>query len=125
MLDVNWLTPVKRRSLVVLGAEGMFELDYLSQRLTFSRASEPMAPTLIAGYAPAFEGEVAELPVRHGEPLAAELESFLAVVRAGGQPEVDAEAGLWAVAIAEALLTAAVERRTVDLAELAARLQVA
>ena len=32
MLDVNWLTPVKRRQLVVTGEEGMFELDYLTQR---------------------------------------------------------------------------------------------
>src|SRR5438093_2922826 len=39
MLDVNWLTPAKRRQLVVVGEEGMFELDYLTQRLTFTRAS--------------------------------------------------------------------------------------
>ena len=38
MLDVNWLTPAKRRQLVVVGEEGMFELDYLTQRLTFTRA---------------------------------------------------------------------------------------
>ena len=38
MLDVNWLTPAKRRQLNVVGEEGMFELDYLTQRLTFTRA---------------------------------------------------------------------------------------
>ncbi|MGZ8515061.1 MAG: Gfo/Idh/MocA family oxidoreductase, partial [Candidatus Limnocylindrales bacterium] len=38
MLDVNWLTPAKRRQLTVVGEEGMFELDYLTQRLTFTRA---------------------------------------------------------------------------------------
>ena len=37
MLDVNWLTPAKRRQLVVIGEEGMFELDYLTQRLTFTQ----------------------------------------------------------------------------------------
>ena len=37
MLDVNWLTPAKRRQLTVVGEEGMFELDYLTQRLTFTR----------------------------------------------------------------------------------------
>ena len=40
MLDVNWLTPAKRRQLVVVGEEGMFELDYLTQRLTFTRATD-------------------------------------------------------------------------------------
>ena len=70
-LDVDWLTPAKRRQLVVVGEEGMFELDYLTQRLTFTRATDTTNPRLIGGYAPTFEGEVAELPVPTGEPLAA------------------------------------------------------
>jgi len=108
MLDVNWLTPAKRRQLVVVGEEGMFELDYLSQRLTFTRVPDVTRPGLLAGYAPTFEGEVAELPVASSEPLAAELDAFLRVARDGGRPEVDAEDGLWAVAVATALLDAAV-----------------
>jgi predicted dehydrogenase len=123
MVDVNWLTPVKRRSLVVLGEQGMFELDYLTQRLTFSRAADPGPPTLIGGYAPTFEAEVTELPVERHEPLAAELEAFVDVVQCGGRPAVDAEDGLWAVAIAAALLRAADERRSVDLGGLADRLR--
>jgi predicted dehydrogenase len=125
MLDVNWLTPVKRRSLVVLGEQGMFELDYLSQRLTFSRAVDPGTPTLIGGFAPTFEPEVTEIPVEVQEPLAAELQAFVDVVHCGGRPVVDAEDGLWAVAIADGLLQAASERRSVDLAGLADRLRVA
>ena len=97
MLDVNWLTPAKRRQLNVVGEEGMFELDYLTQRLTFTRAGAG-APRLIAGYAPTFSGDVAELPVANAEPLAAELDAFLKVVREGGRPVVDVEDGLWAVA---------------------------
>ena len=77
MLDVDWLTPVKRRQLTVVGEEGMFELDYLTQRLTFSRATDTTNPRLIGGYAPTFEADVAELPVDNGEPLVAELGSFL------------------------------------------------
>ena len=38
VLDVNWLTPAKRRELTVIGEEGMFELDYLTQRLTFTKS---------------------------------------------------------------------------------------
>lgn len=124
MLDVNWLTPVKRRSLVVVGEEGMFELDYLTQRLTFSRSEASAVPTLIRGYAPTFEGEVTEIPVERHEPLAAELQAFIAAVQGGGRTEVDAEDGLWAVAIADALLRAAAEHRAVELDGLAAQLQV-
>jgi predicted dehydrogenase len=124
MLDVNWLTPAKRRQLVVVGDEGMFELDYLTQRLTFTKA-DTANPELIRGFAPTFTGDVAELPVATAEPLAAELDAFLQVVREGGRPIVDAADGLWAVAVANALLQSAAERRPIDLSDLPARLAVA
>ena len=120
-LDVDWLTPAKRRQLVVVGEEGMFELDYLTQRLTFTRATDTTNPRLIGGYAPTFEGEVAELPVPTGEPLALEHDAFLRVVREGGRPEVDAEDGLWAVGIANALIDSASRREFVGLDALASR----
>jgi UDP-N-acetylglucosamine 3-dehydrogenase len=125
MLDVNWLTPVKRRQLVVVGEEGMFELDYLTQRLTFTRATDTTNPRLIKGYAPTFEGDVAELPVASAEPLAAEIDAFLRVVRDGGRPIVDAEDGLWAVAVATCLLSAAADGTAIDLTNLSTRFAVA
>jgi len=121
MLDVDWLTPAKRRTLTVVGEEGMFELDYLSQRLTFTRSTDTSNPELIGGYAPTFEGESIDLPLASGEPLAAELDAFLTVVREGGRPIVNAEDGRWAVFVADALLRAARERRTVELDEVVAR----
>jgi predicted dehydrogenase len=121
MIDVDWLTPAKRRTLTVVGEEGMFELDYLSQRLTFTRSTDTTNPRLIAGYAPTFEGESVDLPFETHEPLAAELDAFLAVVRDGGKPAVDAEDGRWAVVLADALLRSAHERRTIELDRIRAR----
>ena len=121
MLDVNWLTPAKRRQLVVVGEEGMFELDYLTQRLTFTRA-DVGHPKMIGGYAPTFTGEVAELPVANAEPLGAELDAFMGVLRDGGIPLVSAVDGLWAVAIASGLLQAGRDGRPVDLTTLSSRL---
>jgi len=121
MLDVNWLTPAKRRQLSVVGEAGMFELDYLTQRLTFTSA-DVGSPTMIDGYATTFEGNVVVIEVASREPLAAELDAFLAVARAGGRPVVDGEDGLWALAIASSLLQAAAEARPVDLAGFAARI---
>jgi len=109
-LDVDWLTPAKRRQLTVVGEEGMFELDYLTQRLTFTRATDTTNPRLIGGYAPTFEGEIVELAVPNVEPLAQEHDAFLRIVRQGGRPEGDAEDGLWAVGIATALLASATRR---------------
>ena len=123
-LDVDWLTPAKRRQLTVVGEEGMFELDYLTQRLTFTQASGLDHPRLIGGYAPTFEGDVAVLPVSNAEPLAAEYDAFLSIVRHGGRPVVDAEDGLWAVAIATALLEAADGRVPITLTDPSERLPV-
>jgi UDP-N-acetylglucosamine 3-dehydrogenase len=120
-LDVDWLTPAKRRSLVAVGEEGMFELDYLTQKLTFTRSNVEQ-PQIIGGYATTFTGDVAEIPVDSVEPLRSQLDEFVRVVRSGERPYVDAEDGLWAVALANALLTAASERHPVDLTDLASRL---
>ena len=120
-MDVDWLTPAKRRSLVTVGEEGMFELDYLTQKLTFTR-SNVERPQMIAGYATTFTGDVAEIPVVSIEPLRAQLDEFVRVLRSGDKPYVDGEDGLWAVGIANALLTAAAERRPIDLSDLPSRL---
>jgi UDP-N-acetylglucosamine 3-dehydrogenase len=120
-LDVDWLTPAKRRSLMAVGEEGMFELDYLTQKLTFTR-SNVERPQMIAGYATTFSGDVAEIPVVSIEPLRAQLDEFVRVLRTGDQPYVPGEDGLWAVGIANALLTAAAERRPIDLSDLPSRL---
>ena len=122
MLDVNWLTPAKRRQLAVVGEAGMFELDYLTQRLTFTSA-DTGSPTIIDGYATTFEGNVVDVEIASREPLAAELDAFLAVARDGGRPVVDGIDGLWALAIATSLLDAAGSGRPVDMAGLAARIQ--
>jgi predicted dehydrogenase len=120
-LDVDWLTPAKRRSLTAVGEEGMFELDYLTQKLTFTRANVEL-PQIIGGYATTFTGDVAEIPVVSVEPLKAQLDEFVRVLRTGDRPYVDGEDGLWAVALANALLTAAAERRPIDLSDLPSRL---
>lgn len=115
MLDVNWLTPAKRRQLTVIGEEGMFELDYLTQRLAFTK-SDLAHGELIAGYAPTFTGDVLEIEVQTHEPLKAQLDAFVRAIRTGERPYVDGEDGAWAVRIATGLLEAASTVRPVILA---------
>lgn len=114
-LDVNWLTPEKQRRLTVLGQEGMFEVDYLRQSLTFTRGSAQLAPTYLDGYAPTFAGETVVLPVEPAEPLARELDAFFGAVRDGRPPAVSGRDGIWAVALAEMLLRSAVEHHPIEL----------
>jgi len=113
-LDVNWLTPEKQRRIVVLGAEGMFTVDYLSQSLTFTRGARALAPSYLDGYAPTIAGETVALPVNAAEPLRLELDAFFRAVRDGGPPVVTGEEGLRAVALANMLLRSAAEHRPIE-----------
>jgi predicted dehydrogenase len=113
LLDVNWLTPEKQRRIIVLGTEGMFELDYLSQSLTFMRGPQDLAPEYHGGYAATFAGETHPIGVEPAEPLRLELDAFLDAVRRGMTPMVTGEDGLVALSIAKLLLTAADEGRSV------------
>jgi predicted dehydrogenase len=64
---------------------------------------------------------VADIEVQSAEPLAAELDAFMAVARDGGRPVVDGEDGLWALAIAASLLRAAADAGPVDMTDLGRR----
>ena len=113
LLDVNWLTPEKQRRITVLGAEGMFQVDYLSQALTFTRGTAELSPTFLDGYAPTFAGETVQLPVTPAEPLRRELDAFFDAIRTGGPAAVPGSDGLWAVALANLLLESAAAHRPV------------
>jgi predicted dehydrogenase len=113
LLDVNWLTPEKQRRITVLGEEGMFQVDYLSQTLTFTRGTAELSPTYLDGYAPTFAGETVSLPVTPAEPLRRELDAFFESIRTGRPAAIPGSDGLWAVALANLLLESAAARRPV------------
>jgi UDP-N-acetylglucosamine 3-dehydrogenase len=111
LLDINWLTPTKARTISITGERGMFRADYLSQDLVF--IPNPAHGTVIAG-------EAQPISVARREPLLVELEAFAAAVRAGGPPPVDPREALVALMLARALVEAANTGRALSGAELAA-----
>ena len=113
LLDANWLTPEKQRRITVLGAEGMFQVDYLSQALTFTRGTAELSPTFLDGYAATFAGETVQLPVIPAEPLRRELDAFFDAIRTGGPAAIPGSDGLWAVALANLLLESAAAHRPI------------
>jgi UDP-N-acetylglucosamine 3-dehydrogenase len=108
-LEVDWLTPVKQRELVVVGERGMFVVDYLAQTLRFFRDSG----TPGAGGEP----DLASFPAAGQAPLRAELECFLRVARGEEPPPVTAADGIAALRVAEALCEAARRGEPVLLSE--------
>jgi predicted dehydrogenase len=101
-LDINWLTPTKKRSLTVLCEKGMFVVDYAAQSLAFY---ENYAASAREGvYASVTEGPMTRYPIASREPLRIELEAFRDAVASHGAPPVSAHDGIVALAVAEALV---------------------
>jgi predicted dehydrogenase len=98
VLDINWLTPTKRRTLSVTGERGMYVADYLTQDLVFyaNPADDSVA-----------EGEMVRRHVDRREPLAVELEEFARAVRDGGPAPVDPREAMIALLLARTMVEAA------------------
>jgi UDP-N-acetylglucosamine 3-dehydrogenase len=115
---VDWLTPTKVRRTRVLGEAGMLVADTLTADLYFY--ANALVPT--AGWATdaarrgVAEGDMTRYALERREPLAVELEAFVAAV--GGDAEakvVSLTEGLETVAVAEAVLQSAASGETVAL----------
>lgn len=106
VLDINWLTPTKRRTLTVTGERGMYVADYISQDLAFY--SNPDADTWDnRGVASVSEGEMTRRSIRREEPLRVELAEFARAVREGGPPPVAPHDAMVALLLARKMVESA------------------
>lgn len=116
VLDINWLTPTKVRTLSVTGERGMYVADYLAQDLVFY--PNPDARRLSgngegAGVASVAEGEMTRRAIRRQEPLVVELSEFARAVREDGPPPVDPHEAMVALLLARAMVESARSGRVV------------
>ena len=102
LLEINWLTPTKERTLSVLCERGMFVADYAAQTLSFFENYAAQAKE--GTFASVTEGPMTRYPVANREPLRVELEAFRDAVATGGPAPVSAADGLAALEIVEALV---------------------
>ena len=121
VLDINWLTPTKRRTLTVTGERGMYVADYIDQDLVFY-ANPDAAQTWQNRGAEAFggpitsvaEGEMARRHVRREEPLAVELAAFAEAVREGGPPPVEPHDAMVALLLARKMVDSALSGQAIE-----------
>jgi predicted dehydrogenase len=105
VIDINWMTPTTLRELSVIGARGMFMVNYLSQELYFYE--NDVAPgswdslSVLRGVG---EGTMTGYKINRVEPLKAEVEDFIAAVKSNGQPKVTGRDGLRALLLAQAMV---------------------
>ena len=115
--SVNWVTPTKTRRTTVLGEAGMLVADTLTADLTFYAnglvTSDWGAAQALRGVS---EGDSTRYALSRREPLLAEIEAFVALLRGDdAAPVVPLEDGLAAVECAERVLKSARDGVTVDL----------
>ena len=105
ILDINWLTPTKLRSLSVTGERGMYVADYIAQDLIFHANPD------IGSVA---EGEMTRRHVRREEPLAVELGEFARAVRDGSPPPVEPHDALVALLLSRKMVEAGESGQVID-----------
>ena len=108
VIQVNWVTPVKIRTLSVVGTMGYAELNYITQTVYLYRR-QPVEPLVSYQELVARYGEAEKETVHSGgeEPLKAELRAFITAIRNGVTPEASGEDGLQAVELAHEILNCA------------------
>lgn len=108
-LDVNWLTPTKRRTVTVLGERGAFVADLLSADLVFyANADVPTEWDAVARLSGVSEGDMIKYAIPKPEPLQRELEAFADMVAGNAETDIATmKEGVEILRIAEAILRSA------------------
>jgi len=88
VLECDWLSSAKQRTLTITGENGVLLANYITQ-------------TGVLQYAP---GKQKNIAVVREEPLTVELRSFVAAARGEGRPAATGEDGLQALEMAMAIL---------------------
>lgn len=108
VMQVNWVTPIKVRTLSVVGDAGYAEMNYITQTIDLYRTQTADPNASYSEQVARFGEPERETIHRAGEePLKAELKSFFRAIETGEEPEAGGEAGLAAVELAGEVLARA------------------
>lgn len=90
----------RERKLRIFEQDAYVSVDFDAGRALVARRGAPRSDSPLDGI------EVSEKEIGGGDPLAAEIASFVECVRTGARPQVGAEEGLRALALADRILAA-------------------
>ncbi|HEY2766819.1 MAG TPA: Gfo/Idh/MocA family oxidoreductase [Solirubrobacteraceae bacterium] len=121
LLDVNWLTPEKRREMTVIGEGGMLSASYLTQDVWFTESTgAPTGWSELARIRGDAEGAAIRFALPRVEPLQAELSAFARCVLDDTPEPVSAQDGCRALAAALAVRDSAAHSRPITLLDMSA-----
>ena len=99
LIEVSWLHPTKIRNITVLGENGMYSADYLTQELFFYKQNEVVAKrTTIPSPAQTW-ADVVKVAFEAKEPLLIEIRSFINALKSKSKMPVTPKEGLSALII--------------------------
>ena len=103
---VNWLSPQKERTTIVVGEKGSLVADTLTADLTYyENGNTTTAWDQVSAFRGVSEGDVTRFALQRREPLVVEHETFRDAVLTGDQSKiVTLEEGARVVAIAEEMI---------------------
>jgi UDP-N-acetylglucosamine 3-dehydrogenase len=100
-IQVNWVTPIKIRTLAITGTDGYAELNYVTQTLDIYESTPLREADNFQDFVEYYgTPRKRDAPMMHDEPLRLELESFLGSVARGVPVEVSGERGLAVLTVA-------------------------
>ena len=112
VLNVNWLTPTKIRELIVIGENGMFKLNYITQDLEFHRSIEMNNGKDFSQFVlKSTESDIQKLSFQKEEPLKCEIKAFLDAIIKNREPEVSGKDGLEILKLANKILEAGEKKK--------------
>ena len=97
-IEANWLTPRKKREMLITGNEGVISIQFLTQVISLEKADVAIEPIL-----------------KWKEPLRIELNHFIESLLSRKKPLVDAIDGTKAVIIAESILESMKKNRPIEI----------
>jgi predicted dehydrogenase len=119
LLDVNWLTPEKRREMTIIGEGGMLSASYLTQDVWFTESTgAPTGWSELARIRGDAEGAAVRFALPRVEPLAAELQAFARCILDDTPEPVSANDGCRALAAALAVRDSAAHSRPITLLDM-------
>jgi len=121
LLDVNWLTPEKKREIALIGENGLLRASYITQDVWFVESTTaPLQWDGLSVLRGDGEGAAVRFSLAKAEPLQAELEAFCRCVLDDTPEPVSAHDGVKALAAALAVRESAAVRRPVELLDIPA-----
>ena len=107
-INVNWVSPIKIREMLIIGSEGLATINFITQDLNLYENNyndlDWGTMNILKGSS---EGKMTKLSFKRDEPLKIELDEFISAVKNNSKFSVDGKEGLKSLSFALEMINSA------------------